>query len=178
MPFADLPAIVRSCLRLTGTSRRAGTGVPREKLSRASKAETLCMTLGLGGMALALGVTVAQAMLPPVLETEAALRRAVIEAGFDASICPDGWAADHAALLPLTEAEVTAWYLNESLRLSDADVIASVGLYVTQVRDFRRIQGPALTRNQILLCIAESRRLVTPLHERIPPELRAQISDI
>lgn len=136
------------------------------------------MVLGLGGMALALGVTVAQATLPSVVETEAALRRVVIESGFDAAFCPDGWAADHAALLPLTEAEVTAWYLSENMRLSDADVIASVGLYVMHPKDFRHIEGRAMTRTQILLCIAESRRLVTPLHERIPPELRADLSAV
>ncbi|WP_139176600.1 hypothetical protein [Jannaschia faecimaris] len=151
---------------------------PPRKFAAVSRVETVCMVFGLGGMLLALGVTVAQATLPPVLETEGALRRAVVQSGFDASICPDGWAADHAAMLPLTEAEVTAWYLTEATRLSDAEVIASVGIYVTQIKDFRQIEGPALTRNQILLCIAESRRLVTPLHDRIPPELRAVVSAI
>lgn len=172
MPFANLPAALLS--RLFRTTRTPAGGARRAT----SAAETVCMMVGLGGMALALGVTVAQATLPPVLETEAALRRAVTEAGFDASICPDGWAADHAQLLPMSEAEITAWYLSEAMSLSDAEVIASVGLYVTQPRDFRQIEGPALTRTQILLCIAESRRLVTPLHERIPPELRAIVSTI
>jgi|TARA_R110000850_G_scaffold2316_1_gene11389 hypothetical protein len=136
------------------------------------------MVIGLGGMALALGVTVAQATLPPVFETETALRQAVAEAGFDDAICPDGWADDHARLLDLSEAEVTAWYLRDALTLSDADVIASVGLYVTRASDFREIQGPALTRNQILLCIAESRRLTTQLDQLVPPALRTNYDDI
>ncbi|WP_092778095.1 hypothetical protein [Jannaschia pohangensis] len=123
-------------------------------------------------MSLALGVMVAQATLAPVITTEDALREAVSQAGFDASICPDGWAADHAALLDVAESEVTAWYLQDALTLSDQDVIAAVGYYVTHPKDFRRIEGMALTRTQIMLCIAESRRLTTPLHELIPPELR------
>lgn len=180
MPLADPPAFCLS--RLLGGVRvpfmgKGATSGPRSHRA-VSLTESLCMMVGLGGMALALGVTVAQATLPPVPETEAALRRAVIAAGFDAAICPDGWAADHAEILPLTEAEIIGWYLSEAMKLSDAEVIASVGLYVTRARDFRQVEGTALTRNQILLCIAESRRLVTPLHERIPPELRAQVSRV
>lgn len=130
------------------------------------------MVLGLGGMALALGVTVAQATLVPVTLTADALRQAVAAADFDDAICPDGWAADHAKLLGLTEAQVTAWYLRESLELTDRDVIGGVTVYLANAQDYRMIEGPALTRNQILLCVAESRRLTTPLDELIPPELR------
>ena len=57
-------------------------------------------------------------------------------------------------------------------------MIASVGLYVTRASDFREIQGPALTRNQILLCIAESRRLTTQLDQLVPPALRTNYDDI
>ena len=142
-------------------------------LQAPNRLEALVLVCGLCGMMTALGVTVAQATLPPVIETEAALRRAVIEAGFDDAICPDGWAADHAALLGRPEAEITAWYLRAAMEMSDADVIASVGVWITRADDFREIAGIALTRNQIVLCIAESRRLTTPLHERIPPDLRA-----
>ncbi len=137
-----------------------------------SRFETMCLTLGLGGLATALGVTVAQAMLPSVIDTEAALRRAVVDAGFEASVCPDGWAADHALLLTMTEPEIFAWYLRESFSLTDREVITGVGVYLQNASDFRMIQGPALTRNQILLCIAESRRLTVDPIERIPPFLR------
>ena len=178
MPFADLPATALYRLRALFPRTQSRARASRRGWVATSRAETLCMVVGLGGMALALGVTVAQATLPPVIETEAALRRAVVAAGFDAGICPEGWAADHAAILPLTEAEVTAWYLEEAMQITDAEVIASVGFYVTQPADFRQLEGAALVRNQILLCIAESRRLVTPLHERIPPELRATVSAI
>lgn len=141
-------------------------------IDRVSRFETVCLTLGLGGFAMSLGVTVAQAMLPSVIDTEAALRRAVVDAGFEASICPDGWAADHAMLLSMTESEIFAWYLRESFTLTDREVITSVGLYLQNATDFRMIQGPALTRNQILLCIAESRRLTVDPVERVPPLLR------
>ncbi|WP_371157560.1 hypothetical protein [Jannaschia sp. 2305UL9-9] len=123
-------------------------------------------------MALALGVTVAQATLSPVIMTEEALRRAVVHASFDDALCPAGWAADHAGLLGMTEAEVSAWYLRESFELSDREVITSVGFYLANATDFRQIEGPALTRNQILLCIAESRRLTQPLNDLLPPHLR------
>ena len=139
----------------------------------ASRLEAVCMSFGIGGMILALGVTVAQATLSPVIETADGLRRAVVAADFDGSLCPDGWANDHAALLGMTEAEVSAWYLRESFELSDQEVITSVGFYLANATDFRQIEGPALTRNQILLCIAESRRLTQPLEALLPPHLRA-----
>ncbi|MGB3406160.1 MAG: hypothetical protein WBA67_01565 [Jannaschia sp.] len=138
----------------------------------ASRLEALCMSLGIGGMALALGVTVAQATLAPFAVTEEALRRAVVSADFDDALCPDGWASDHAAILRMTEAEVTAWYLRESFELSDQAVISAVGFYLMNASDFRQIEGPALTRNQIHLCIAESRRLTQPLRDLLPPHLR------
>lgn len=130
------------------------------------------MMLGLVAMVLALGVTVAQATLVPVSMTSDALRVAVAQADFDDAVCPDGWAADHAALLGVTEAQVTAWYLRESQHLSDLEVIGAVTSYLENARDFRMIEGLALTQNQILLCVAESRRLTTPLEELIPPALR------
>ena len=145
----------------------------RQAVRTPDRFETLSLIGGLGGLMTALGVTVAQAMLPPVIETEAALRRAVIAAGFDAALCPDGWATDHAALLGRPESEIKAWYLRTAMQASDSEVIAAVGLWVTRADDFRQIAGVALTRNQIMLCIADSRRLTTPLAERIPPGLRA-----
>lgn len=145
-------------------------------LRGASQIETLCMALGIGGMLLALGVTVAQATLTPLIQTEGELRKAVIAADFDDALCPDGWAADHAALLGMTEAEVSAWYLREAFELSDKDVITGAGLYLSNAKDFRMIEGPALTRNQILLCIAESRRLTQPIDELLPPHLRLNVA--
>lgn len=177
MPQPDLPVSFLSRFRTVAARLSDTDPADGGRQAGASRLETACMVLGLGGMALALGVTVAQATLAPLLETEDALRQAVAEAGFDDTVCPDGWADDHARLLNLTEAEVTAWYLRDALTLSDADVIASVGLYITRASDFREIQGPALTRNQILLCIAESRRLTTPLDQMIPPSLRMGFGD-
>ena len=135
--------------------------------------ETGAMAAGAACMALALGVTVAQATLAPVIQTPAALRRAVAASGIGDPLCPDGWAADHARRLDLTEAQVTAWYLREALELEDDDVIRAAGHYLTRPEDFRGIGGAALTRNQIVLCIADGRRLTMPEGDLIPPELRA-----
>ena len=139
---------------------------------RVTRLESVCLSLGLGGFALATGVSVAQATLPAPIETEAALRRAVIAAEFDEAVCPDGWAADHALLLDLTEPEIFAWYLREAFTLSDREVISGLGLYLANAQDYRMLEGPTFTRNQILLCIAESRRLTVPEAELIPPALR------
>ena len=130
------------------------------------------MALGLAGMALALGVTVAQATLAPVVLTENALRKAAVAADFDGGLCPDGWAADHAVLIGQSEAEVMAWYLREAMALSDEQVISTVGIYLANAKDFRQIEGLALTRNQIMLCIAESRRMTQPFASLLPPDLR------
>ncbi|MEL6585301.1 MAG: hypothetical protein AAFY65_14335 [Pseudomonadota bacterium] len=141
-------------------------------MRQTSSLEAWCLLVGLGGMVLALGVTVAQATFAPLVVTESALRRAAIAADFDRSLCPDGWADTHADLLGLSEAQVTAWYLRESFEMTDQDVITAAGMYLSNPKDFRQIQGPALTRNQIVLCIAESRRLTQPLEELLPPHLR------
>ncbi|TFL16896.1 hypothetical protein [Jannaschia formosa] len=150
----------------------AGVAGLRAQLRDASRTEALCMGMGLAGMALALGVTVAQATLVPVVLTEEALRKAAVAADFEGGLCPDGWAADHAALIGQTEAEVMAWYLREAMELSDRQVLSTVGLYLSNARDFRQIEGLALTRNQILLCIAESRRMTQPFEDLLPPDLR------
>ncbi|UWQ19266.1 hypothetical protein [Jannaschia sp. M317] len=156
--------------------RSWGATVPTQ-LRSASRLEAACMSLGVAGMALALCVSVAQATLSPLVVTEDALRRAVVAADFDGALCPDGWAADHAGFLGMTEAEVTAWYLRESFQLSDQQVITNVGFYLANATDFRQIEGPALTRNQILLCVAESRRLTQPLEALLPPHLRTTGTD-
>ncbi len=166
MPFLTLLDTLRTVLRA------ADAGL-RRILEEANGLETIAMIFGLGGLALALGVTVAEATLDPVVITEEELRRAVVAADFDDAICPDGWAADHARLLDRTEAEIKAWYLREALELEDDEVILGVALYLARAKDFREIAGSALTRNQILLCIAEGRRLTTPLDELVPPSLRS-----
>ncbi len=165
MPLADLPISSRPRLR-DGTVRVAVEVAPEGRL------EAVCLMVGLGGMALALSLVVAQRTFSPVVRTEAALRTAMAAADFDRAVCPDGWAATHARLLGRTESEVAGWYLREALTLSDEEVITVVGTYVTRPQDFRQIEGEALTRNQIVLCIAESRRLTTPLDQLIPPGLR------
>lgn len=165
MPLTCLP--VPTYARL-----RAGWARGTANVGPASGFEAACTMLGLGGMLLAVVVTVAQQTFAPVLRTGAALRQAMAQADFDPCVCPDGWAAAHARRLGLTEAEVTAWYLREALRLSDEDVISTVGIIVARPDDVRRIEGAALARNQIVLCIAESRRLTTPPDQLVPPELR------
>ncbi|WGH77914.1 hypothetical protein [Jannaschia ovalis] len=159
--------LTRAALRLRDLLRGRPLG-----MGGVARLESASLMVGLGGMATALGVTMAQATLPPIIDTEAALRRAVIAAEFDEAVCPDGWAADHALLLDLTEPQIFAWYLRESFALTDREVISGVGLYLANARDFRMIAGPAFTRNQILLCIAESRRLTMPEEELVPPALR------
>ncbi|WP_220748034.1 hypothetical protein [Jannaschia pagri] len=147
----------------------------RHVFETSSRVETISMAMGLSALTLALGVTVAQATLSPVFMTADALRRAVVAADFDGSLCPDGWAADHAQVLGLSEAEVSAWYLRDSFTLSDREVIAGVGFFLSNASDFRNVEGTALTRNQILLCIAEGRRLTQPLSDLLPPHLRSGI---
>lgn len=163
----DRPAWPRPARGLGALARRmAGL------FSTQTRLETACLGIGLAGLGMALGVTLGQASMRPLVMTEQALRKAIVAADFDGSVCPDGWAADHALLLGRSEAEITAWYLQEAMGLSDRQVIMGVGTYLAHPRDFRRITGDALTRNQILLCIAETRRLTVPERELIPPSLR------
>jgi hypothetical protein len=163
---------VRSWRRIRARARAGTVARVARGIGTASRLESAALAVGLGGLALALGVTVAQATLSPMPHTADALRRAVVERGFDDALCPDGWAADHAAVTGMSEAEVTAWYLRVAMDLSDREVIAGVGLYLANAGDFRQVEGRALTRNQILLCVAEGRRLTQPLDALLPPWAR------
>lgn len=133
---------------------RGGDLAPRNRL------ESQAMAFGLGALALGLILTAAQVLLQPAPPTQADLHRAVIASGFDRAVCPDGWAADHAALLDLSEAEVSAWYVAESFRASDAEILSEAKAFFDNPRDFRWVEGMAMTVTQIKLCVAESRRLL------------------
>lgn len=128
------------------------------------------MAFALAGAATALGVTVAQATLTPVILTPTEMRAVAADA--PGTLCPDGWAADHAVRLGMTEAEVMGWYLREAVTLSDGAVLASAGMVLTQVDPDGPITVEAAARHQILLCVAESRRMTQPAETLIPPELR------
>ena len=66
MPLTRAALRLRDLLR----GRPLGTG-------GVARLESASLMVGLGGMATALGVTMAQATLPPIIDTEAALRRLV-----------------------------------------------------------------------------------------------------
>lgn len=173
MPHAVLPAQrPRSPVSAARAAIAGWTGALAAQFRDASRGEAICLALATASLVLSLGVTVAQATLAPVVLTEKALRRAAVSVEFEGGLCPDGWAARHAAVIGMTEAEVTAWYLREAMEMSDRAVISAVGLYLTNATDFRQIEGLALTRNQIYLCIAESRRMTQPFEELLPPDLR------
>jgi hypothetical protein len=152
--------------------RRRARRPARSGLANASPLEAACLAIGLAGAVLALGVTVAQATLAPTLPSEEALRGAAVSASAQGALCPDGWAADHARLLDLTEAEVTAWYLREAMTVPDEEVVAAVGLWLTSPAQARTAEARAATYAQIMLCVAESRRMTQPAEELVPPELR------
>ncbi|MBM2577828.1 hypothetical protein JQC91_16090 [Jannaschia sp. Os4] len=118
-------------------------------------AAALLLSIGVG-----FGVGDMMAERAEQAEIEFDLRALVAEAGFDAAVCPNGWAADHAPIVGLTEAEVTAWYLRESVSLTDGDVKRDVATWLRAPADFRQTRGAALTRTQILLCVAESRQII------------------
>ena len=126
------------------------------RIAAPNRLERACLGTALAGAALALAASLAQAALPPIPTTPDELRRAVSRAGPDAAACPDGWAAAQAPQVGLTEAELTAWYLREALTLDDAAVVAGVGALLSWPAD---TSGP---RAQILLCIAQSRRMTVP----------------
>ena len=110
------------------------------------------------GLAIGAGDVLAQRALQQ--DVEADLRALVVETGYDAEICPNGWAAAHAPIVGMTEAEVTAWYLREAIERTDREVVRDVALWLRAPSDYRRVEGAALTRTQILLCVAESRRMI------------------
>jgi hypothetical protein len=72
----------------------------------------------------------------------------------------------------VTEAQVSAWYLRDSIALSDGEVIDAVAAILQRPSDLRATEELARTRERILLCIAESRRLTVPEAELIHPDLR------
>lgn len=124
--------------------------------------EALGIAVAAGAMTVAIGSALGEAddARAAMVEEGPALREIVEASGFDAAICPDGWAADHAPMLQMTEAEVTAWYLRDALERDDADVRDSIAAWLAAPADYRMVEGAALTQTQILLCVAESRRMI------------------
>jgi hypothetical protein len=141
----------------------------RSQVATPSRLEAGCLGIGMFGAVLALGVTVAQATLAPPLPSHDSLRDIAARAG--AELCPDGWAAEHASRLGATESEVMAWYLREALTVPDDALIATVGLHLSSAGSGDG-DARAHAETQILLCIAESRRLTQPAETLVHPELR------
>ena len=122
------------------------------------------MALGVAAILLAVGLAIGagDALAQRALQqaADADLRALVVEVGYEAEVCPNGWAAAHAPIVGMTEAEVTAWYLREAIERTDREVVRDVALWLRAPADYRRVEGPALTRTQILLCVAASRRMI------------------
>jgi hypothetical protein len=133
---------------------------PDAALARRDRLESQAMGFGLAALVVGLIVVAVHTLMQPAPPTKEDLQRAVIASGFDRAICPDGWAASHAEYLDLTEAEISAWYVAESFRASDEHIINEAKAFFENPRDYRWIEGMALTVTQIKLCVAESRRLL------------------
>lgn len=151
---------------------RERRAVPLERPVRRSRAEAVALVLCLVIMTLALFISLWFALSSPPATDDAALRQSVLAKAGGAPVCPDGWAGDHALRLGISEAEVTAWYLQDALMLPDAAVIAGVGAHFARADRPRPGAANVVTQDQILLCVAESRRLLTNDRDRVPPEIR------
>lgn len=131
-----------------------------ERLARRDRLESQAMGFGLGALGVGLLAVAINTLLQPAPPSKEDLHRAIIASGFDRAICPDGWAAQHAEYLDLTEAEISAWYVAESFRASDTHILEEATAFFESPRDYRWVEGMALTVTQIKLCVAESRRLL------------------
>ncbi|WP_308916765.1 hypothetical protein [Jannaschia sp. LMIT008] len=101
------------------------------------------------GMAVVLG---AISMLPhkPFATDDSDVVAAVAALG-DA-VCPEGWAAEHAARAGLSEAQTTARYVAVSFDASDRTILRRVRAGLQH--------AASDTDAQIALCVARSRRLL------------------
>lgn len=133
---------------------------PNPLLERRDRIESQAMVVGLAALAFGLVIVAIHTLLQPAPPTQADLRQAIASSEFDRAICPNGWAAAHAEFLDLTEAEISAWYVAESFRASDDEIISDAKAFFENPRDYRWVEGMALTVTQIKLCVAESRRLL------------------
>ena len=129
--------------------------------TRLGRLESMALGFGLGALLVTVAITGAQAVIAETAPTRAELE-AVVAASPAAGIeaCPDGWAARHAALEGLTEAEVTAWYLAESLSAPDARVLRAAMAFYAAPADHSLDGGHPATDARVALCVAESRRLL------------------
>lgn len=132
----------------------------RGDLGARDRFEAAAMLAGLGCLASGLALGAAQAVMAPAAPSLDELQGAIAASGVDRALCPDGWAAEHAAFLDMSEAEVSAWYLAESLRASDAEILRDASAYFSEPSAFEWVEGMSVTAMQVTLCVAQSRRMI------------------
>ena len=124
-----------------------------------NRREMVAMGLGLGALFAAVAWEGAQALLAPAPPGPEVLAAAMATTSFEGEACPNGWAETHAAGSALTEAQVSAWYVSESFRATDGEIIRDAAAFL-DAPEAHLADGRPATETQIALCIAESRRLL------------------
>ena len=139
---------VNPCRAAAPRARRPAR--PSRRLSPRSRAERAALGIGLGGLALAAGLSAASALAPPPPDRArlAALAQGMV-------VCPDGWTAAASEREGVTEPEMMARYLAAAFDLPDDAVLRAAAVHLSA--------GAATepgAEARIALCVAASRGLL------------------
>lgn len=89
-------------------------------------------------------------------------RMATLSPDFDASTCPDNWIIVHAANTGLMPVDLEGLYAEKDLSTDNATILALLGAHAKTPRDFRYRAPMRLAELQIMMCLAEDRKLPLP----------------
>jgi hypothetical protein len=124
--------------------------------------DVVVMVAGLAGFGLVLLASVGTGVEAASQATNSALRREVVARGFDASSCPADWQVTHAQNTGLSVATLHEWYGQEGRATPDAMVVATLRAHADVPQDFRFQDPMTLAHLQIMMCLADDRRLAIP----------------
>lgn len=87
--------------------------------------------------------------------TDVRTRIAVLSPDYDASACPSGWIAAHAAHTGLSQDALRTWFAQKDQTTDSATILAILAEHAQAPRDFRYRAPMRLAERQILMCLAE-----------------------
>ena len=122
------------------------------------------MMSGLFGLGLIVLGAAAHNMDALVGTTDAHIPIAMLSPDYDASACPSGWIAAHAAHTGLSQDDLRPWFTQKDQTTDSATNLAVLAEHALAPRDFRDRALMRLAELQILTCLAERRELTFPAY--------------
>ena len=136
----------------------------RHWTQRTVPVDSIVMMAGLLGLGLIVLGAAAHDIDALANTTDVRTRIAVLSPDYDASACPSGWIAAHAAHTGLSQDDLRSWLAQKDRTIDSATILAVLAVHAQTPHDFRYRAPMRLAELQILMCLAERRELTLPAY--------------